>query len=104
MPKGGIEFRPSETPIAALDAAMNNIRFRAYWSVETPCIDNLDQHLMSKDQISILQQSQKLSDDAKSLGENAKINTMESSGAVAQPSEAIIRSRKRRKRRTVIIR
>jgi hypothetical protein len=56
---------------------------------------------MNKDHKSILEQSEKPSDESKSLVETAKINT--AAEAVEQPRDTIIKSRKRRRRRTVII-
>ena len=58
---------------------------------------------MNEDHKSILQQSEKVCDESQSLRDNAKIITAESGEAAEQARQAIIKSRLRRKKRTVII-
>lgn len=58
---------------------------------------------MKEDYKSILQQSKKVCDESQSLRDNAKIITAESGEAVEQARQALIKSRLRRRKRTVII-
>jgi hypothetical protein len=63
--------------------------------------NTVDRPLMNKDHKSILQPSEKLSNESKSLVETEKIIT--AAEVVEQARDAIIKSRKRRRRRIVII-
>ena len=58
---------------------------------------------MNEDYKSILQQSEKVCDESQSLRDNAKIITAESGEVMEQARQAIIKSRLRRRKRTVII-
>ena len=58
---------------------------------------------MDDDHKPILETSKKVCEDSQSLRDNAKIITAESGEAVEQARQAIIKSRLRRRKRTVII-
>jgi hypothetical protein len=58
---------------------------------------------MNEDNKSILKQSKKVCDESQSVRDNAKIVTTESAEAVEPTREAMIKSRLRRRKRTVII-
>ena len=58
---------------------------------------------MNEDHKPILEKSKKVCEESQSLRDNAKIITAESGEAVEQARQAIIKSRLRRRKRTVII-
>jgi hypothetical protein len=58
---------------------------------------------MKEDHKSSLKQSKKVCDESQSLRDNAKIITAESAEAVEQARQGVIKSRLRRRKRTVII-
>ena len=58
---------------------------------------------MNEDNKSILKQSKKVCDESQSVRDNAKIVTTESAETVEPTREAMIKSRLRRRKRTVII-
>ena len=58
---------------------------------------------MNEDHKAILKQSKKAGDESQSLPDNAKIITAESDEAAEQARQAIIKSRLRRRKRTIII-
>ncbi len=58
---------------------------------------------MNEDQKLISKQSKKVCDESQSVRDNAKIVTAESAEAVEPTRQAIMKSRLRRRKRTVII-